>query len=154
MRKEEPMKTKNLRRGATLTEIMVVIAVVAIVAVLVVSFSTMVSSSRELAQAKLDALQDIRLAETIIENFIVDSANKGEVDTDSIYFNGGYLVINRGEINNNTVLQLESVTGIRFDILEKENDTIYYCTISYEVGGTPFEYTFCVNPYAGEEIGG
>ena len=147
------MKTKNLRRGATLTEIMVVIAVVAIVAVLVVSFSTMVSSSRELAQAKLDALQDIRLAETIIENFIVDSANKGEVDTNSISFIGGYLVINRGEGNNNTVLQLESVTGITF-AEHGTNDKIYYCTISYEVGGTKFDYKFCVNPYAGENIGG
>ena len=167
MRKEEPMKTKNLRRGATLTEIMVVIAVVAIVAVLVVSFSTMVSSSRELAQAKLDALQDIRLAETIIENFIVDGANSGEItlDTkktvltnknkDQIRFEGWSLIVDYAVTNKADIqLELDSVKEIKFDTHENGNDTIYYCTISYEVGGTPFEYTFCVNPYAGEEIGG
>ena len=74
------MKTKNLRRGATLTELMVVIAVIAIVAVMVVSFSAMVSGGREMAQAKLDALQDIRLAESVIENFIEDDHSGIAVD--------------------------------------------------------------------------
>ena len=158
------MKTKNLRRGATLTELMVVIAVIAIVAVMVVSFSAMVSGGREMAQAKLDALQDIRLAESVIENFI-------EENNVSIQGNGTYLfatigelefdeevstlcIYYRGTTKEPLAIKLESVTGITFTE-HGTDDKIYYCTITYDIGGTNNEsYTFCVNPYAGEEIGG
>ena len=170
MRKEEPMKTKNLRRGATLTELMVVIAVIAIVVVMVVSFSAMVSGGREMAQAKLDALQDIRLAETIIESFIEDNANnpdkvivvdqevlsakykENEEKVDTVKLNGNFLTVvyDPDEGKSSIVLELQSVTGIKFAD-HGTDDKIYYCTITYNVGGTNNEsYTFCVNPYAGE----
>ena len=164
MRKEEPMKTKNLRRGATLTELMVVIAVIAIVAVMVVSFSAMVSGGREMAQAKLDALQDIRLAESVIENFIEENngnitfeKNENEENIkvkcgeESISFMGGYLVVIRD--GNTSLITLETVDSVTFEKYEKGTDAIYYCTITYDIGGTnPERYTFCVNPYAGEKI--
>ena len=167
MRKEEPMNTKNLRRGATLTELMVVIAVIAIVAVMVVSFSAMVSGGREMAQAKLDALQDIRLAESVIENFIEENANNGYIV--SVEDGGKHLFGSVGklvfyeEINSLFIhynddskqpltIKLESVTGITFTE-HGTDDKIYYCTITYDIGGTNNErYTFCVNPYAGEKI--
>ncbi len=168
------MNTKNLRRGATLTELMVVIAVIAIVAVMVVSFSAMVSGGREMAQAKLDALQDIRLAESVIENFIEDGANSlkldnlneetgkfktltsGEEKVDTVKLNGNFLTVVYGSVEGKSpiVLELQSVTGIEFTE-HGTDDKIYYCTITYDIGGTNNEsYTFCVNPYAGEEIGG
>ena len=57
------MKMKNKqRRGATVAELMVVIAVLAIAATMVVSFSAMTSGTTKLANAKLEALNDIRLA--------------------------------------------------------------------------------------------
>lgn len=161
------MKTKNLRRGATLTELMVVIAVIAIVAVMVVSFSAMVSGGREMAQAKLDALQDIRLAESVIENFIEEyhsgidvyetkleyKEDENSEETDSISFMGGYLEVIRD--GNTSRITLETVSSVTFEKYEKGTDAIYYCKITYNVGGTkPESYTFCVNPYAGEEIGG
>lgn len=163
------MKNKNnKRRGATITELLVVIAVIAIAAGMVATFSTMVSANRELSQARLDALQDIKLAETVIENFIEDNANEinllyttHEDETkickkisipsgDNLEFSNGTLNINSN--TNPLTINLETVTGITFKehSVEGNSDKIYYCTITYDIGGTPFDYTFCVNPYAGE----
>ena len=61
---------KNNRRGFTLAELTIVLAVLVIVSAMVVSFTAMVSNSRQLSTARLEALGDVRVAETLIENFI------------------------------------------------------------------------------------
>lgn len=160
------MKNKNnKRRGATITELLVVIAVIAIAAGMVATFSTMVSANRELSQARLDALQDIKLAETVIENFIEDNANNVDISDDrtSLLNSSEDSLAFHGEVNTLYIhykdttkspltINLETVTGITFKehSVEGNSDKIYYCTITYDIGGTPFDYTFCVNPYAGE----
>ena len=156
------MKNKNnTRRGATITELLVVIAVIAIAAGMVATFSTMVSANRELSQARLDALQDIKLAETVIENFIEDNASSGLIVSESsINHSGDRITFANGALNiypavgsdtNPLSINLETITEITFDVIG-DDDKIYYCTIIYDIGGTPFDYTFCVNPYAGENI--
>ena len=60
----------NNRRGFTLAELSIVLAVLAIVLTMVVSFTAMTNNSRQLSEARLEALQDIRVAEAIVENFI------------------------------------------------------------------------------------
>lgn len=161
------MKMKNKkRRGATVAELMVVIAVLAIAATMVVSFSAMTSGTTKLANAKLEALNEIRLAESAIEGFIESNANENReisrlsdemlsVDgVGTVKFLNGFLSIsyNEGTGKDNVVIQLESVTSITFDIHGSGSDVIYYCHIGYNVGETGFTYTFCVNPYVGEQI--
>ena len=148
----------------TVSELMVVLAVLTIVIVMVVSFSTMVGSTSKLAKAKLDALNDIRLAESVIEGFIEENGGQitiinpegtkiGNIDGENVSFSSGNLIVNRKD-GNTTVVALEAVNTITFQTSPAENtaDTIYYCTITYEIGGSDFNYTFCVNPYAGEKI--
>ena len=158
------MKNKNRgRRGMTVSELMVVLAVLTIVIVMVVSFSTMVGSTSKLAKAKLDALNDIRLAESVIEGFIEENGNSldhldhtslGNENNRAKFESDGNLHIYYGDPNRqNLSLKLENVKSITFDTIG-ETDKIYYCTITYEIGGSDFNYTFCVNPYAGEKIGG
>lgn len=168
------LKNKN-RRGATLAELAVVIAVVAIVAVMVTSFIVMLDGSRDLSEMKLEALQDIRLAESVIEGYIVNGVNEGKtvnylseqmlsinttenINTTTIKFTGGFLFVTHNfEGESNVVLELQTVKSITFPdplVDTATGDAIYYCTITYDIGGTEFNYTFCVNPYAGENIGG
>ena len=160
-------KNNRGRRGATLAELAIVIAVIAIVAVMVTSFIVMIDGSRDISQMKLEAMQDIVLAESVIENFIETSANDGKTITvpvtgqslmaqevGSVKFLNGFLTVSYNDENReNVVLELETVTEIKFSILDGSKDVLYYCTITYNVGGdSDFEYTFCVNPYAGEKI--
>ena len=155
------MKNKNRgRRGMTVSELMVVLAVLTIVIVMVVSFSTMVGSTSKLAKAKLDALNDIKLAESVIENFIEDNSGQitilsegkiGNTAGENISFSNGYLIVSRTG-GNGTTIEMETVNSIKFSMNENASDTLYYCTITYAIGDSDFDYTFCVNPYAGEQI--
>ena len=180
------MNNKNRgRRGATLAELAIVIAVIAIVAVMVTSFIVMIDGSRDISQMKLEAMQDIVLTESVIENFINDAVNVDEKGNSGFttyssnkliakngrqlhLSSGGFLTLVYAKEDNkpNVVLELETVKSISFDnllaedptatdYLDKVNsaDNIFYCTITYNVGGdSDLDYTFCVNPYAGENI--
>lgn len=161
------MNRRN-RRGFTLTELVIVLAVLAIVSTMVISFTAMVTNSRQLSSARLDALGDVRVAEAVIESFIEENAgatvsnDKSSITANekSISFNkkgegelGGSLVVTVGE-DPETSVALERVTNITFDEYGDNTDKIYYCTIEYKVGNHVFDYTFCVNPYVGESVGG
>ena len=161
---------KNNKRGFTLAELTVVLAVLVIVSAMVVSFTVMVTNSRQLSSARLDALSDVRVAETLIEGFIEGNAHKIEISeteltvkeeeviTKKLTFNkneeeqGGTLTITGGETD--TTITLDRVTEITFDYYGEDTDKIYYCTVKYNVGNHNYDYTFCVNPYVGETIGG
>ena len=160
---------RNNRRGFTLTELSVVLAVLAIVSTMVVSFTVMVSNSRALSSARLDALGDVRVAEANIEHFIEENDSVTvTADKKSLSANGKTLsfTLENGKtvggtleikpIGENTTadtsLTLERVKSITFEYYGGDTDEIYYCTIHYEIGGKDYTYIFCVNPYVGESI--
>ena len=145
------MNMRNNRRGFTLTELTIVLAVLAIVLTLLVSFTAMTNNSRRISEARLEALQDIRVAESIIENFIETneglSAKKDGLYKENekvLYFAEEKLVVNGG-----ANLTLERVESITFDYNGGDTEGIFYCTINYNVGNHDYYYTFCVYSYAG-----
>ena len=149
------MDTRNTRRAFTLAELTVVMAVLAIVLVLVTSFTAMVSNSRELSAARLEALQDIRVAETIIENFI-EGNNGVSIENSTLKAGESKLAFDEEEkalcLNDKAILTLKRVESIKFEFAkygssDDNADKIYYCRINYTVGGHDYDYTFCV--YAG-----
>lgn len=169
------MNRRN-RRGFTLTELVIVLAVLAIVSTMVISFTAMVTNSRQLSSARLDALGDVRVAEAVIESFIEENEittefkkdqnnntipveNKLEAGDKSIELlieNEDYKLVVKNGNETESNITLERVTKIAFDEYGNEDNTdkIYYCTIEYKVGNHVFDYTFCVNPYVGESVGG
>lgn len=161
-------RIKNSRRGATLTELVVVLAVIVIASAMVVSFASLIGGHRNISDAKLEAMQDVRIAESTIEGFIeshkitlveetqITGTDEGNQNTNSIYFENKKLVYKKtGIVNENIEIGLENVNYITFDSLPgNDGDVIYFCTVTYEDPGhdEPAKYTFCVNPYAGETI--
>lgn len=164
------MDTRNTRRAFTLTELTVVMAVLAIVLVLVTSFTAMVSNSRELSAARLEALQDIRVAEKIIENFIegnngvsIENSTLKVVTSTLTFYEGDTLIAGESKLafderekalclNGKAILTLKRVESIKFEFAkygssDDNADKIYYCRINYTVGDHGYDYTFCV--YAG-----
>ena len=166
-------KSKS-RRGMTIAEIVVVLAVVAIASTIVVSFSIMVNTKTRISNSKVDAVGEIRVVESIVDGWIyrqtLDSAEFNIVD--------GVLNSKVGEdvytlkFENNQVLgtlpdserlwfDTESIDGISFEIIRKEdteeNDLIIFCTVDYRIlNGLGEEeiasYIFCVNEYVGDII--
>ncbi len=137
-------KYTEKRRGFTLTELAVVLAVLAIVTTMIVSFNALVSNRRAVSQARLDALNDIKVAEAVIENYIEKNGTSADIS-----FADHVLTVGTRTVT------LERVTNITFDT-QGEADTIYFCTLEYTIPGqaAPESYTFCVYPYVGEAIGG
>ncbi|MBQ7326973.1 MAG: hypothetical protein IJW93_05830 [Clostridia bacterium] len=167
------------RKGATLAELVIVLAVVVIAAGMVVSFSSMMHGAQGISNARHEALQDVRVAEALIESFIennVEEATKIQLENGTLTFTKGendsektatikfhdniHYIILRNFDGETTSLELEKIDSISFvlyadsSVVNNDNfadrDTLYYCTVNYSVGDTPYTYTFCVNPYAGE----
>ena len=155
------MNKRNNRRGYTLAELTVVLAVLVIVSAMVVSFTAMTNNSRRISEARLEALQDIRVAEAIIENFIEGNKittkfkeENGKVVPveNTLTAGGNSLVFNETDktltVSGGTKYTLERVKSITFDYYGENTEKIYYCTITYMVGNQEYNYTFCVISYA------
>ena len=171
------------KKGFTLVELVIVLAVLVIAAGMAITFSTMMHGAQSVSNARYEALQDVRTAESLIEGFIENNAgNATEVGFDengALVFNGETTTASFKFFNSNVVkilvitvgenpvqMQVDNIDAITFEIVDASgnvckqkgdeyislsSDTLYYCTITYDVGGTPFTYTFCVNPYVGEK---
>ena len=123
------------RKGATLAELMIVLAVLVIAAGMVVSFSSMMHGAQGISNARHEALQDVRVAESLIEGFIENNegaAQKVEIDengslkfidendkTATLGFFSSNVVSMINIINyddSNAQLQLENIDSIVFNI--------------------------------------
>lgn len=69
--------TIKSRKGVTLTELVVVLAVVVIAAGMVVTFSSMMHGAQGISNERYEALQDVRTAEALIEGFILNNTEEG-----------------------------------------------------------------------------
>lgn len=159
-------RKNNGRRGMTLVELTIVLAVVAIAAGMVVTFSSLVGGYNQLNKARVEAMQEVAVAEALIESFIEkqepDAVVKIVADSgilgDKLLFDDKFVCLYSSKafaMSENQVIFFEHINKIEFEIESDvdTSDTLYYCTISYRVSDVDFIYTFCVNPYAGETIG-
>ena len=149
-------RTNENRRGFTLAELTVVLAVMTIVAALAIAFSSMISERRAQSQARLDAMNDISVAEKTIENWIQKNAAI-TVESAQLSTEGSSIGAQDGtlSIGKNAVYTFERVKEITFSqekkIQENNNQptiehTIYFCKVAYTLteSDTPEYYTFCV----------
>ena len=155
------------RRGITLSEICIVLAVVSIVSLAVVSFAAMATGRGATGTDKLKVMQDIELLEAMVDNWFNTVYNSGEsavidtgetsVNNRALYFENGNLYINTdGKYQS---YRFETVTKLEFEIMKnaENNDEIFFCTVTYAYRrgqNTPVDetYTFCINPRVGESI--
>ena len=155
------------RKGITLSEVCIVLAVVSIVSLAVVSFAAMATGRGATGTDKLKVMQDIELLEAMVDNWFNTVYNSGEsavidtgetsVNNRALYFENGNLYINTdGKYQS---YRFETVTKLEFEIMKnaENNDEIFFCTVTYAYRrgqNTPVEetYTFCINPRVGESI--
>ena len=164
---------RNYRKGITLAEMCIVLAVVAIVSLSVASFATMAGGRGTAAATKLDAMGDLEIVEAIVESWIAEAvklektieiAEEGSVIRISTDTNdkitastSGLLEISFPDGNEDIYYHLKSVTGLKF-ASDGENAKIYYCTVTYQyrngIVTKQQTYTFCVYPRVGEIVSG
>ena len=168
------MARNETKRGMTLVELTVVLAVIAIVSTLVVTFVLMLSEESRLASARLNALEEIELVESLTETWLEDNPdaklnNDPESDgvrivvesldksdnitlTKSVDGTVAYGYKNGGSTSSIT---LEQITGLTVKVTESTDadsvDKLFVCTLTYEAGGATESYVFCVDPHKGDK---
>lgn len=158
------MQRNNKKRGMTMAELCVAMAVISIVATMVVSFSVLISERSKSATSKQETITDINLIESIVEDWI--KANKDK----TIYFSEDgnswsdltdkyvkYMKVSGNEdlnlsftghktliLNGQEIPLSDNIDAVTFSGV---GNKLYYCKIEYTVfdtGETEY-YTFCVN---------
>lgn len=162
------MRRKNLKKGSSLAEMIIVIAVLSIISTIVISFVFMTGESVSTSRQKVDALNDIAIVESIIDSFITSeldnlnnldskerldiTINKG-TETNELSFDYDTKQLKALKDNTPTIYQTETVKDIEIIVKENTNDEkMVICFVTYELNITnnnkrSYTYSFCVNPY-------
>lgn len=166
---------RSNRKGSTLAEMCVVLAVISIVTLAVVSFTTMVSARGSVSAAKLKMMEDRRLTRVVLESWLdtLTEANatittdengilafvSGNVYTVSLQENQLIATVPSGDT---LTCPISTLTRLTFDRMTNAGgDALYICTAEYEIpdpnGGTlQRSFTFAIDPHIGdvyEEVG-
>ena len=163
----------NKRKGATLAEICVVLAVISVISLSVTSFVAMTSHRGAAASAKLAAMTELEMIESLADQwFSVVQNSGGEVEIqEGKLLSGlpeGFLCV-EGNIlemlapgGSPMTQMLTAIEKIQWEEVNKTDrngnvvDTLYFCTVaySYKLSGKAVSqtYVFCVNPRVGETV--
>ena len=161
------------RRGFTLSELCIVLALVAIVGTIVTSFCLVIHRRSVISRARLDIVNEINVVETYVERWVdkmyennaefsinegVLTATIGTVDYKATFTDGVF----NGEVPADETMTFNTmrIESLEFDCAENEGtgDTIFFCTATAllpQVNGEDKQekYTFCVNSRIGESFG-
>ncbi len=170
------MRKVNGKKGVTLIELTIVLALVTILSLCVVTLTVMVNDRAKKSSRKNAFLSDATVAERLLDYWLNEVGENGAGVTVGTADNGmpclktlnGYFVFaNNGETNvlrcklpsEEREVELSQITYVNFDIVEKEGDFLFYCALTYKFDLYDAEeqektHVFTVNPKAGEVIKG
>ena len=150
------------RRGLTLLELTIVLAVIVIVSSLVISFTLLINADRHKSSMRINAMNEIDLFESLAESFInnnPDCAVANESDAklasgeNSFTFENNKLTITN-ESANESDISFDRIVSVSFEADGEGCDRLYICKVTYSVASGNEVYIFCVNPYIGEGVRG
>ena len=157
----------KLKKGATLVELSVVIAVLSIISTMVVSFSIFLSERTKTTVKANDLMQDIVSTKTItkswVENLTTLDAEfycQDGVLSASIDQNEYLITLNDGTLsatmpNGQTLsVKLNVITEIRFNKQTNSSgsETIYICKAFYQADNGVKYFAFAINPFVGDIV--
>lgn len=173
------MKKRSKKRGMTLIEMVVALAVVAVMITMVASFTVVLRDRVNVSRAMLAAQQDLDLIESGAEGWITSLTEQGAVftaednkiraviakDTGSeaytLTFANGALSGTLPE-GKTVTWGTEQTQAATFSLITEEDgsDVLFFCTVTYEIPQAENDtsakqtHTFCINPRVGEIITG
>ena len=164
--------SKRVRKGSTLAEICVVLAVVSIVSTVVLSFC-MMANRRSVASAnRLRIMEERKMIETIVETWCESMAAEGKdislvpdsnspliADADgdqcTIALRDGVLTATMPE-GPDIQFKCDAAKTMMFNVIPNGNDVLIVCTVEFNAIGAdiinPPKYVFVVNSRIGESI--
>ncbi|MBR2938102.1 MAG: hypothetical protein IKB80_06410 [Oscillospiraceae bacterium] len=159
---------KKRKKGMSIAEICIVLAVISIAGLMVTSFTVMVGTRSSVSAARLEVMQDLEMAETVLEGWVDNMTGQDAV----FVAEEGRLKAVKDTVDYAVTLEdgllmapvpagapyrvaLETVTAIAVEAKHNGPDTIFFCTLTYtdpQGGEEPQTYTFCINSRIGEKV--
>ena len=160
------------RKGFTLSELCIVLALVAIVSTIVISFCLIMNKRSAISRARLDIVNEVNAVETLIEKWVDKMSERGATFSISEYgtltatiddanygasFANGEFKASVPDGDNEIAFATTRIESIAFGTVSEDGDTIFFCTATAllpQVNGEAKEekYTFCVNSRIGESF--
>jgi prepilin-type N-terminal cleavage/methylation domain-containing protein len=160
------------RKGFTLSELCIVLALVAMVSTIVISFCPIMNKRSAISRARLDIVNEVNAVETLIEKWVDKMSEQGAVfgkaedgslvatvnnaDYGATFVNGEFKA-SVPDGDNEMTFATTRIESMAFDLVSEDGDTIFFCTATAlltQVNSDAKEekYTFCVNSRIGESF--
>ena len=160
------------RKGFTLSELCIVLALVAIVSTIVISFCLIMNKRSAISRARLDIVNEVNAVETLIEKWVDKMSEQGAVFSKTedgsllatvnnvdygVSFANGEFKASVPDGDNEIAVATTRIESIAFDLVSEDEDAILFCAATAllpQVNGEAKEekYTFCVNSRIGESF--
>lgn len=149
------------RRGMTLAELMVSLAMVVIMIAMVVSFVVLMTNHTRANGERLTFQQDFAVIKSGVETWMTsvsdvtleaEGGSAGTIDAPVLKAGENTLQFQNGVLSGDGIsLRAESVGAVTFLLEEKSGEYLLFCTVTR--ADSEDSYTFCVNPRVGEPGG-
>lgn len=165
------MKRKQKRAGVSIAELCVVLAVLSIVGTVIVSFSAMVSARASASTTRLNAAEDLKMSQTILNNWVDRMTGldaqiiAGDTGLSAIANGETYQVILEDEVlraylpeGQQLACPVTTAEELRFQQMTREgSNPLIFCTLVYTVknpagGAAVMEETFTILSRVGEAV--
>lgn len=163
---------KTWKKGVTIAEMIVALAVVSVVSTIVLSFCVLVNARSVVATAKLEALQDMEMVESVCESWVssIRSDDKSlklvnnqlvtESDAGTLTWNATTQTLSATFASRTQTVVSNRIKRVIFDLkTNSDNDVLLFVTVSYSIpkaeDTNTFDIltkTFCVAPHVGDII--
>ncbi len=164
------MKKGKLKKGATLVELSVVLAVLSIIATMAVSFSIFFSQRVKTTVKANNLMQDVVAVKAVMESWVDDLTQNGATfsceDSNKLIGNvndNEYSIsllddILVGTLTNGGQVscRVEVIEALTFSIAtnSKGDQTLYICKAFYNADDIVEHFSFAINPYVGDLLKG
>ena len=162
---------KTGKKGSTLAELCVVLALIATASAMIASFSMLISARTNLSTARLNAMNDLELVESVTEGWMSRMVEQGieasldgytlESGSYDLSFSPGNRILSGTLPDGDITVQLDQVSAINYEVLRENGNVLCICTVKLEMptlaSNDTKEYssrTFCVNLNVGDTYGG
>lgn len=150
------------RRGMTLAELMVALAMVAVMITMVVSFVVLMTNHTRANSEKLAFQQDFAavkagveswMSATIGQSLVAEGGSGDTIDATALTAgDANTLRFQNGVLSGNDIsIRVQSIGAVTFLLEDKNGEYLLFCTVTR--ADSEDSYTFCVNPRAGEPGG-
>lgn len=162
------IKKGSYKKGATLVELSVVLAVLSIISTMVISFTIFLSERTKTTVKVNNLMQDVVVIKTVVESWASDlSKSNAQFGVEEDYSTlvavdsyGEKHQLSKTENNLSATLlngeilshELSVVSELKFNVQSNGTQTLFICRVFYLADNVVQTFSFTINPFVGDLV--